>query len=226
MCGRFTLRTNLKVVGEWFDGLAMPDLRPRYNIAPSQQVLAIRVADGKPEATTLKWGFLAPWAKSAKDPMQPINAKSETVGTSRMFRPALQKRRCLIPADGFFEWKADGKKKQPFYIRRRDESPFAFAGIWTEWGKDDESIQSFAILTKAADEQMAPLHARMPVMFAPPEFDAWLSGEFADQGDVEKLLAGTAPMELGISPVSTIVNSPRNDVPACVEPIMLQKSLL
>jgi putative SOS response-associated peptidase YedK len=152
MCGRFTLRASTIELRNAFPFADLPELGPRYNISPTQQVAAIRRdADSPtPEFAWLRWGFLPPWAKTPKDRPQPINAKSETVGQSRMFAKALQARRCLLLADGFYEWRSEGKAKQPFYIRMKDEKPFAFAGIWTVWHGGGETVESCTMLVSAS----------------------------------------------------------------------------
>jgi putative SOS response-associated peptidase YedK len=175
MCGRFTLTASTKELRQAFPFADIPDVTPRYNISPTQQVAAIRMdGDAKPEFAWLRWGFLPIWAKSPKDRPQPINAKSERVAQGRMFAKSLQSRRCLLLADGFYEWRTDGKAKRPFYIRMQDEKPFGFAGLWSHWRRDQEVVDSCTILTTQANELLGTLHDRMPVIMDAADYARWL----------------------------------------------------
>ncbi|MFO0898004.1 MAG: SOS response-associated peptidase [Pirellulales bacterium] len=161
MCGRFTLR---QVPHEWVKQLALPIFSPRYNIAPTQQVLAIRQREGIREAVELRWGLIPSWADDPKIGNRLINARAETVATKPAFRQAYKRRRCLILADGFYEWQKQGKTKQPYFIHRPDDQPFAFAGLWEWWKGNVLEIASCTIITTEANELMRPLHDRMPVI--------------------------------------------------------------
>lgn len=174
MCGRFTLRDPRRAkfdrqpIGELFEAV------PRYNIAPSQSVLAITSLDGEPEAAFYQWGLVPAWSS---EPKGFINARAETLQEKRSFSESFQRRRCLIPADGFYEWKRSGKSKQPYYFQMRDEETFAFAGIWDQWQGDGRSILSCAIITTTPNELLASVHDRMPVILAQSSHRAWLNNE-------------------------------------------------
>jgi putative SOS response-associated peptidase YedK len=221
MCGRFTLRASTIELRNAFPFADLPELGPRYNVSPTQQVAAIRRdADSPaPEFAWLRWGFLAPWAKSPKDRPQPINAKSETVAQSRMFAKSLQARRCLLLADGFYEWRSEGKAKQPFYIRMKDEKPFAFAGIWTAWhGKGGETVESCTILTTEANELLGQLHNRMPVILDAADYTPWLDTSSKDASAVAGLLVPFLADRMKFDAVGQTVNNARNEGAACIEP--------
>lgn len=204
MCGRFTLR---QVPQEWVKQLALPIFSPRYNIAPTQQVLAIRQREGVCEVSELRWGLVPSWADDPKIGNRLINARAETVATKPAFRKAFERRRCLILADGFYEWKKQGKAKQPFLIHRPEDQPFAFAGLWEWWKGNGLEIASCTIITTEANGMMQPLHDRMPVILDERDHDRWLD---TDQ-DVQDLLR-PAPVDLlEAYPVSTKVNSPANE---------------
>jgi putative SOS response-associated peptidase YedK len=218
MCARFTLRAPAAQIGILFDLAAPIDVSPRYNVAPTQEVLAVRLApDGQKEFARLRWGLVPSWAKDVKIGHKLINARSETIAEKPSFRGALKhKRRCLIAADGFYEWKAVGKKKQPYLIRQPNGKPFAFAGLWERWhGEDGKDLESCTLLTTDANARIAPLHDRMPVIFTErSQFEQWLAAD-----DVSPLLRPAPDDALSAVAVSTVVNNPRNETPECIEPI-------
>ena len=223
MCGRFTLRASTKELRNAFPFVDLPDLTARYNIAPTQQVAAIRmdVDAGKPEFAWFRWGFLPPWAKTPKDQPQSINAKSETVTQSRMFGKALQARRCLLLADGFYEWRSEGKVKQPFYIRMKDEKPFAFAGLWTAWhGGEDGLLETCTVLTTEANELLSQLHTRMPVILDAADYTPWLDTASQHASGIMSLLCPFPPDRMRFDAVSRTVNNARNEGPDCIEPAL------
>lgn len=231
MCGRFTFVVDAKELAAHFDVEAGP-FKPRYNIAPSQDVPIIRLHRasapgtatvvrqgdaGEREVAMLRWGLIPHWAKDAKIQYRTINARAETVATQPAFREAFRKRRCIVPASGFYEWsKTDDQGKQPYYIQRKDETPLAFAGLWERWtGPDGATIESFTIITTSANDLIAPFHDRMPVILASGDFDAWLDS--ASPADALKaLLRPFASDQMKMTRVSKHVNSPRNDDPDCV----------
>jgi len=176
MCGRYNLRLTPSELQQVFDLFREPDWQPRWNICPTQQVLGIRFdEDATPrEPVLLRWRFLPSWAKDIKAKPQPINAKAENI-TGRMWGPAFRKQRCLIPATSFYEWKKqpDGKK-QPMDIALGDREPFAFAGLWSRWERGEEPIESCTIITTAANDTVAPIHDRMPVILHEADYDRWL----------------------------------------------------
>ncbi|MEZ4572006.1 MAG: SOS response-associated peptidase [Thermomicrobiales bacterium] len=180
MCGRFAVIRQLDELARLFEAglIRMEPFEPNYNVAPTTVVPAVITEDGKRELTGLTWGFTPRWAKSLKDGPRPINARRETVATNGMFRNAFSRRRAIIPADGFFEWKREASGKQPFYIHRADGNVMAFAGIWEHWtdpeGKLETPLDSCAIITTQSNDEMAEIHDRMPVILEPEDWDRWL----------------------------------------------------
>jgi len=214
MCGRFVarkLRLEDYDAAPFFEEFSEKGILPRFNIAPSQAIPVIRLdKDDRRVADVVKWGLIPSWSKELPK-LQPINARSETVGTSGMFKAALARRRCLIPADGFYEWRKDGAAKQPFFIRRPHDEPFAFAGLWERWrpAPDAPPIDTCVILTTTPNDVMKPIHDRMPVILEKKDYALWLD-RHADLAEVSKLLKPFAG-ELEAYPVSRAVNSPKND---------------
>lgn len=219
MCGRFTLHTLVNLILQQcgIEEISW-EVKPRYNIAPSQDIPVIRQQDGKRRIDPLRWGLIPAWAKDPKIGYTMINARSETAAEKPSFRAAMKSRRCLIPADGFYEWKKEGKTKQPFLIRRQDEQPFMFAGLWEGWDKGEGPIESCTILTTAANDFMAPLHDRMPVILSPNDYAAWLNPDEKDATKLAYLFEPPADNELVMYPVNKIVSNARNEGPQCIEP--------
>lgn len=223
MCGRFTLRTPMETIASLFNGLQMPPVVPRYNVAPTQQVLCVRQnRDGANEAVELRWGLVPSWSKDLKMGARMINARGETVATKPSFRAAFKKRRCLVLADGFFEWQKVGSIKQPYYITRNDDQPFCMAGLWEFWkSTEGEPVETCTIITTSANETMQTLHDRMPVILKPDDYDFWIDNQFPGIEKLETLLVPCADDQLVTRPVSTVVNKPANDTPECIEAIEL-----
>ena len=218
MCGRFTLRTPASELVEIFKLLRKADWTPRYNIAPTQSVAVIRQTAQGRELSRMHWGLIPAWSRDPKMGGRLINARAETVASKPSFRDPFRKRRCLIPADGFYEWKdTGGKTKQPYYISLRDGRPFAFAGLWEHWEGADAAIESCTIITVEANELLRELHDRMPVILHPTDYDRWLELREPDTGRLQSLLVPYESDEMTFNAVSTVVNSPRNDSPACTE---------
>lgn len=221
MCGRYTQRAKLKQLAELFklfDAIA-DSIVPRYNIAPSQDVLAIRETDSR-ELVELKWGLVPSWAKDPKIGNRMINARGETVREKPSFRSAFKRRRCLVPADGFYEWKKTGAKtKQPFFVHLKHDQPFAFAGLWEHWEGDGEIIESCTIITTDANELMKPIHERMPVILPVEAYDEWLDPENQATEDLPRLLVPYPTDEMEAHRISTYVNSPRNQGLECIEEV-------
>lgn len=221
MCGRYTLRVSPMELAEIFDALRAIDWSPRYNIAPTQMVAGVRPAEegqGR-ELALFKWGLIPSWAKDAKIGSSLINARAETVATKPAYRAAIKKRRCLIPADGFYEWQAIAgqKVKQPYFIGVRDLPVFAFAGLWEHWTSPDGTpVETCTIITTDANELMRTVHTRMPVILDPADYDLWLDRDRHDPSEVLPLLKQFPARRMQLVPVSTLVNSPRNDRPECV----------
>ncbi len=213
MCGRFSLIVDASVLADVFDMDPPRDLKPRFNIAPTQTVPVARAAEPGPrEWTEARWGLIPPWAKDAKIGARMINARGETAATKPSFRSALKNRRCLVPADGFYEWVQFGGAKVPHYIHFTDGRPFAFAGLWERW----RELDTFTIITTGPNELVAPLHDRMPVILAPNNFSEWIQPVELRPGRLDVLLSPCPAEEMEAYPVSTHVNKPANDDPECV----------
>jgi putative SOS response-associated peptidase YedK len=224
MCGRYTLRTSPHELQEIFATLNAMDWSPRYNIAPTQTVVAVRQRqeDRKREMVPMRWGLIPSWAKDAKIGNSLINARADTVASKPSFRVAFKKRRCLIPVDGFYEWQpiADQKTKQPFHIGLKDRPVFAFAGLWEHWtDHDGKPVETSTIITTDANEAMRPIHNRMPVILDPSDYDEWLDRNEQDAAKLQELLRPYPAGKMKLVPVSTLVNSPRNEKPECVAPV-------
>jgi putative SOS response-associated peptidase YedK len=222
MCGRYTLRSPARLILDTLRLEAeLATLPARYNIAPSQQVLAVRLQDTKRVGSFLRWGLIPPWATYPAIGNKMINARAESVASKPSYRSAFNRRRCLIVADGFYEWKKIEKAKQPYFIRLKDERPFAFAGLAEHWHRGEQTIDSCTIITTEPNELMVDFHDRMSVILSPDDYDLWLDSEFEGK---EKLLSQLRPYpaELMMAyQVSTLVNSPRNESAECVEPVSL-----
>ena len=228
MCGRFTLRTPLARVAELFDFPTIDDQwkqrQLRFNIAPTQAVVAIRrnPESGQRELVALDWGLVPHWADDPAIGNRMINARAETVATKPAFRDAFRRRRCLVLADGFFEWKRHDGAKQPYYIHLTDDRPFAFAGLWDRWDKFETAIETCTIITTQANELLRPLHDRMPVIFDREQAGDWVAAG-AEGEELEALLRPYSADAMVAYPVSTLVNNPRQDVAQCIEPAEPQK---
>jgi putative SOS response-associated peptidase YedK len=219
MCGRFTLTTDLDDLAERFSfSTTKLSFKPRYNIAPSQQVLTVIDAEER-RAGLLRWGLIPSWAKDPSMGDRMINARAETVAEKPSFRRALQKRRCLVLADGFYEWKAEGKKKAPMYITLKNHKPFGFAGLWETWkSPEGETIHSCTIITTTPNALMESIHNRMPVILPRAAEAAWLDRSIEAPERLLPLLVPYPAKDMDAYAVSLAVNSPRNDSPACIEP--------
>jgi putative SOS response-associated peptidase YedK len=219
MCGRFSLKARPDDLWKALGTEPLPGYKPRYNVAPTQSVVAVVLEDGVRRPRLLHWGLVPFWADDPKIGNRLINARAETVATKPAFRSAFARRRCLVAADGFYEWQPGPSGKQPYRIRKRDESPFCFAGLWESWEKGGQAIESCTILTAAANAAIAPIHDRMPVILEPATYDVWLSPETGAE-HLKQLLNDPAGVELEAYPVSTLVNRPANDIPGCIEPLV------
>jgi putative SOS response-associated peptidase YedK len=221
MCGRFVRHSSLRLIEQTFNvDAAGIQTAASYNIAPTQSVLAV-VGSDNPHLTQLHWGLVPFWAKNIQIGNRMINARVETVAEKPSFRSAFAKRRCLIVADGFYEWKGAKGDKQPFYFSLPDGSPFGFAGLWEVWkGADStDAYRSCAIITTEASESVRTIHDRMPVILRPEAHSAWLQSAVQHIGQLKQILAENAFKQLVHYPVSRKVNSTRYNEPACIDPV-------
>lgn len=194
-------------------------LQPRFNIAPTQPVAVVRFGPGARQLAWLKWGLVPSWARDASIGNRLINARAESVADKPAFRTAFRRRRCLVLADGFYEWRRSGAKKQPFFIRLRDDRPFAFAGLWESWeGADHSSLETCTILTTGPNELMKPIHDRMPVILASDDYEHWLDPAVQEPEQLAPLLRPYPSDAMLALAVGTHVNNPRNDGPECIVP--------
>lgn len=224
MCGRYTLgRSTKEILQRYAIQQVNFDTDARYNIAPSQMVPAVFECNGERTMQMLKWGLVPGWVKDLKKHKPLINARAESLAEKPSFKQALAKRRCIIPADGFFEWTGSAANRIPMYIRMASGKPFSFAGIWEQWvSSSGEVIRSCAIITVAANELVSSIHDRMPAILCPEDESLWLSTE---QRDLSKIVAVLKPFpadQMIASPVSRVVNSPAKDSPECIEPAELK----
>jgi putative SOS response-associated peptidase YedK len=223
MCGRFTLSATAQRLQEFFPLFEIPELRPRFNIAPTQQVLAVRqVDDAKAHAGWLRWGLIPSWAKDKKLSASLINARADTVASKPAFRAAFKRRRCLILADGFYEWRQGEKKapKQPYHFRRKDGEPLAFAGLWERWAGEEPAIESCTIITTDANNLVRPLHNRMPVILESKDHARWLDPSCADPGVLQEMLRPLAAEHMVGNPVNPLVNNSRYEAADCLTPVV------
>jgi len=233
MCGRYTVTSSGETIADLFDLAEVPELPLRYNMAPTQEAPVVRVvAPGAPRTLDfLRWGLVPYWAKEASIGNRLINARAESAAEKPAYRFSFRKKRCLVVVDGFFEWKREGKAKQPYLIRRRDRLPFGFAGLWSSW-RDPQAakegaaagprapLETFTILTTDANELIRPLHDRMPVVIGRDDFALWLDPTVEDAARLAPLLAPASPEGWETLPVSRAVNSPAHDAPDCIEPLV------
>lgn len=225
MCGRYSLKTPADTLAEHFRLSKVPSLSPRFNIAPSQPIAIIRAhaPQEKRECVLARWGLIPSWAKDPGIGNKMINARAETVAEKPAFREALARSRCLIPADGYYEWQREGRmgqRKQPFYIRLLDGHLFAFAGLWERWvGPDGTIVESCAILTTEPNESLKNIHDRMPVILAEADYDQWLDPAVRQAQLLQPLLRPYPPEDMTAYPVSPRVNDPAHDDDACIAPL-------
>jgi putative SOS response-associated peptidase YedK len=225
MCGRFVGFTSLEALKEQFPiDVAHVDVVASYNVAPSQEILAIACYEGKNHLVRFHWGLVPSWAKDVSIGNKLINARSETIATKPSFRSAFKRRRCLIPANGFYEWKKTNGAKQPVFLTLPHGKPFAFAGLWETWhDKEKETVyRSCTIITREASASMMPIHHRMPVILKPAAFDAWLNPENRDVESLQEIIQNQIHTELKAVPVSKQVNSVKNNRPENIRPVSIE----
>ncbi|KUO51474.1 MAG: hypothetical protein APF76_14010 [Desulfitibacter sp. BRH_c19] len=222
MCGRFTLAKDFEELTKRFNfhlPLSLPEYVPRYNIAPSQEILAIVNLGNQVQPVYFRWGFIPSWSKDKTIGNRMINARVETVDQKPSFAYPLKSKRCLIPADGFYEWKTQNGIKIPQRILLKDNDIFSFAGLWDSWTSlDGETIQSCTILTTTANELIEKIHKRMPVILSHETEQVWLDTNISDIKELKPLLVPYPSDSMQLYEVSTMVNSPKNDTPECIIP--------
>ncbi len=224
MCGRFAVIRQLEEFARLFHAglIRLEHFEPSYNVAPSTIIPAIITEDGERVVSGLQWGFTPVWAKELKDGPRPINARRETVATSGMFRNAFRHRRAIIPADGFFEWKTESGRKQPYFVHRADGEVMAFAGIWERWtdpaGRLATPLESCAIITTSANRRLSEVHDRMPVILEPEDWDRWLDSDLTTAEELEDLLEPAEDRVVEFHAVSPDVGNVRSNRSDLIEP--------
>lgn len=219
MCGRFAQYSSPKVIQKQFGTTNETEARPRYNVAPSQSVPVVRVMNGARVLVPAQWGLTPPWEKESDKGPHPINARVETAAIRPMFRQAFRSRRILVPADAFYEWRRLESGKQPFLIHMKDGIPFGMGGLLEHWESQEGEVVTFAILTTAANSLMAPIHDRMPVIIRPDHYEAWLDPDLKDVSKVQMLISAYPERLMEAYPISSRVNSPRNDSVELLKPL-------
>jgi putative SOS response-associated peptidase YedK len=222
VCGRFTLTASREVLARAFDLGDVPELEPRFNVAPGQPIPTVwQTPEGRRELRARRWGLVPHWARDARIGSRLVNARAETAAEKPAFRSALRQRRCLVPADGFYEWSGSGPAdRQPYYLSLPGREPFGIAGLFERWDAEDGSVlESCVLLTVAANERVRPLHDRMPAILRREDHAPWLDPTLRDAHRVQALLLPWAGAELDVRPVSRRVNRPQHDDPACIEPL-------
>lgn len=219
MCGRYLISAEAGAITEHFGLLAAPDHSPRWNVAPGQDVPIIRSGrNGERTCATVRWGLVPSWSKDPAIGQRMINARAETAAEKPSFKTPLRRRRCLLPADGFYEWTATADGKQPWCIRAVDDGLFALAGLWERWTKGDVPLETCTILTTSPNATIKPIHDRMPVIVQPADYNLWLDPLNEDVESLQPVLRPAADTLLRTFPVSRHVNRPVNDDPRCAEP--------
>lgn len=219
MCGRFTITSAPEAIRALFRYPEQPNFPPRYNVAPTQPIAIVRLHEGQRHVALVRWGLLPSWVKDPKAFTLLINARGELVCDKPAFRAAMKRRRCLIPADGFYEWKVEGDRKQPYFVCAKSGTPLAFAGLWETWtGPNGEEVDTATIVTTEANRALRPIHHRMPVIVPEEAFDLWLNTAAVDAATACALIHPAPDALLEAYPVSSAVNRVANDSPALLEP--------
>jgi putative SOS response-associated peptidase YedK len=220
MCGRYTIVSSPETIRRLFGYSEQPNFPPRYNIAPTQPVPIVRWIEGARHFALVRWGLIPSWVKDPKTFTLLINARGESVNEKPAFRNAMKRRRCLFPADGFYEWKAEGGVKRPYYAHSAGGAPVAFAGLWETWtGPNGEELDTAAIITTDANRTLGAIHHRMPAIVPPEAFDLWLDTGRVDAATAAALIAPAPEGVMRVHEVSTAVNRTANDSPALIEPV-------
>ena len=228
MCGRYRLSRRKQLIQEYFDTTDEVDWEPRYNIAPAQTVPVIRQGAREPvrRASLMRWGLVPNWAKDSTIGPRMINARAETAAEKPAFKELLQRRRCLVPADGFYEWQKTGKSKQPYCFEMMEREPFAFAGLWDSWRTPNgATLETCTILTTTPNQLLADMHDRMPVILPSASYDLWLDPGFRDLAATSEMLKPYDAGQMRRYPVSPRVNNVANDDPQCSQPIEVSRAI-
>ena len=219
MCGRYCISTAPDAIRALFRYRELPNFPARYNVAPTQPVPIVRLVEGEREFALVRWGLIPAWVKDPKEFSLLINARGETVNEKPAFKNAMKRRRCLFPADGFYEWKPVGTSKRPYFAKPAAGGPIAFAGLWETWiGPNGEEMETAAIVTTQANAEMAAVHHRAPVIVPPEQFDLWLDCRNVDEQMVTALIAPAPDGAMQVYEVSPAVNRVANDAPVLLEP--------
>jgi putative SOS response-associated peptidase YedK len=219
MCGRYSISSAPEAVRRLFRYLEQPNFPPRYNVAPTQPVPVVRMVNGERHFALVRWGLIPSWVKDPKTFTLLINARGESVIDKPAFRAAMRRRRCLFPANGFYEWKTEGSRKRPYFVRLKSGGPMAFAGLWEVWsGPNGEEMETAAIVTTNANRMLSAIHHRAPVIVPPEAFDFWLDCDKIDAKTAAALIAPAPEALLEVYEVSPAVNRIVNDSPALIEP--------
>jgi putative SOS response-associated peptidase YedK len=220
MCGRYAITTAPEAMRGLFRYLDQPNFPARYNVAPTQPIPVVRLLEGQRRFSLVRWGLIPAWVKDPRTFSLVINARGESVLDKPAFRAAMRYRRCLIPADGFYEWKRDGERKRPYFVRMKGGGPIAFAGLWEAWsGPNGEELETAAIVTTVANQTLRAIHDRMPVIVPPEAFDLWLDCRGVDAETAAALIQPAPDAWLEAYEVSTAVNRTANDSSALIEPV-------
>ena len=223
MCGRYCIMSAPEAIRRLFRYLEQPNFPPRYNIAPTQPVPIVRVIGGERHFALVRWGLLPSWVKDPKTFTLLINARGESVNEKPAFRTAMKRRRCLFPADGFYEWKGEAGRKRPYFAHLKSGGPLAFAGLWETWtGPNGEEMETAAIITTEANREMAQVHHRAPVIVPPEAFDFWLDCDNVDAKTASAVIAPAPAGTMAVYEISPAVNRVANDSPALIAPYSVE----
>lgn len=227
MCGRFVITSSPEAIRRLFGYLDQPNFPPRHNVAPTQPIPVVILESGQRRFALMRWGLLPSWVKDPRDFSLVINARAETILEKPAFRNAIKRRRCLVPADGYYEWLTDGSRKRPYFIHRVDDAPFGFAALAETWvGPNGEEMDTVAIVTAQASEEMSALHHRVPVIIAPDDYERWLDSSTIDAEEATRLLVAPTDGEFVWHRVSTAVNRVANDRVDLIAPLSTEDMAL
>jgi putative SOS response-associated peptidase YedK len=220
MCGRYMVLSSPEAIRRLFGYPEQPNFPPRYNVAPTQPIAIVRRGDGQRQFALVRWGLIPPWVKDPRKFSLLVNARAESVNQKPAFRNAMRRRRCLVPADGFYDWADQGGRKRPYCVRPRGRAPIAFAGLWETWmGPNGEEMETATIITTPANRELARLHGRMPVIVPPDAFDLWLDCSKVDATTAAALFVPAPEGVLEAYEISPAVNRTENDGPGLIEPL-------